>query len=120
MLEKKGPNTDNILTSWKEIAQYMKCEPRTAKRYEATLGLPVHRISNSPKARVFAYREEIDVWRQQQSQMGAGKNHTKAHGHFKLRRVHFFLLPIFLFILSAAAVEIINGKSYSAYRLKMS
>jgi tetratricopeptide (TPR) repeat protein/TolB-like protein len=51
-----------ILDSWKEISEYLKRDARTCQRYERKYGLPVHRIDGSPKARVFAYKDEIDAW----------------------------------------------------------
>ena len=53
-----------ILDSWKEISDYLKRDARTCQRYERELGLPVHRLDSSPRARVFAYRDEIDAWRE--------------------------------------------------------
>ncbi|MBN2265604.1 MAG: hypothetical protein JW775_07310, partial [Candidatus Aminicenantes bacterium] len=53
-----------ILDSWKEIAEYLKRDVRTCQRYERELGLPVHRIDRSARARVYAYADEIDAWRE--------------------------------------------------------
>lgn len=53
-----------ILDSWKEIAEYIKRDVRTCRRYEQELGLPVHRLDESARARVFAYTDEIDAWRE--------------------------------------------------------
>jgi len=50
------------LESWKEIAAYLKRSVKTCQRLEQERGLPVHRLEDSPKARVFAHREEIDRW----------------------------------------------------------
>lgn len=52
-----------ILDSWKEIADYLRRTVRTCQRYERELGLPVHRLDEKARARVFAYRDEIDAWR---------------------------------------------------------
>ena len=52
-----------ILDSWKEISDYLKRDARTCQRYERELGLPVHRLDGSPRARVFAYKDELDAWR---------------------------------------------------------
>jgi len=52
-----------VLDSWKEIADYLKRDVRTCQRYERELELPVHRLDGSARARVFAYRDEIDAWR---------------------------------------------------------
>jgi len=54
---------DQILDSWKEITAYLRRSRKTCIRWEKELGLPVHRYEDSPKARVFAYKDEIDLWR---------------------------------------------------------
>jgi hypothetical protein len=54
-----------ILESWKEISRYLHRDVRTCQRWERELGLPVQRLDNSPKARVFAYIEDIDRWQQE-------------------------------------------------------
>lgn len=48
--------------SWKEIAAYLKRTERTCRSMELRAGLPVHRFDGSPKARVFAFKDEIDAW----------------------------------------------------------
>lgn len=50
------------LNSWKEISQYMRMGVRTVQRYEAQLGLPVHRIFRKSPSSVFAFCDEIDQW----------------------------------------------------------
>lgn len=55
---------DNVLDSWKEIAEYLNKKPRSCARWEKKLGLPVHRIdTQSSRSKVFAYKSEIDQWR---------------------------------------------------------
>ncbi len=51
-----------VLQSWKDISAYLGRDIRTCCRWEETLGLPVHRMNGSPKARVMAYKDEIDRW----------------------------------------------------------
>jgi hypothetical protein len=53
---------ENILTSWKEIAVYLDRDVRTCVRWEKRYGLPVHRLEKDSKAKVFAYKDEIDGW----------------------------------------------------------
>jgi tetratricopeptide (TPR) repeat protein len=53
-----------LLESWKEISAYLKRSEKTCRRFEASLGLPVHRLDGTPKARVFAYADELDAWLQ--------------------------------------------------------
>jgi tetratricopeptide (TPR) repeat protein len=54
--------TREVLQSWKEISAYLGRDIRTCRRWEESLGLPVHRLDGSPKARVMAYKDEIDWW----------------------------------------------------------
>lgn len=51
-----------ILQSWKEISSYLGRAERTCRRWEKEFGLPVHRMDGSPRASVFAYKEELDRW----------------------------------------------------------
>jgi tetratricopeptide (TPR) repeat protein len=52
----------NILQSWKEISSYLGRAERTCRRWEKEYGLPVYRMDGSPRASVFAYKEELDRW----------------------------------------------------------
>ena len=56
-------NNDQILDSWKEISQYLDKTEKTCRHWHQALGLPIHRMGDSPKARVFAYKSELDSWR---------------------------------------------------------
>ena len=58
---------ENLLTSWKEIAAYLDRDVRTCIRWEQRYGLPVHRLDKEAKAKVFAYRDEIDRWLEERS-----------------------------------------------------
>jgi len=49
------------LRSWKEIATYLNVNERTVKRWEATRGLPVHRLPGETRAPVFAYEAELQA-----------------------------------------------------------
>ncbi|HSQ79033.1 MAG TPA: VCBS repeat-containing protein [Candidatus Bathyarchaeia archaeon] len=53
---------ENTLTSWKEIAAYLDRDVRTCIRWEQRYGLPVHRLDRDSKAKVFAYKDEVDRW----------------------------------------------------------
>ncbi|OGD22661.1 MAG: hypothetical protein A2W03_16295 [Candidatus Aminicenantes bacterium RBG_16_63_16] len=54
--------TKGIIESWKEISDYLKRSVKTCQRWEGEFGLPVHRLEETPKARVFADKGELDVW----------------------------------------------------------
>ncbi|MFW6140420.1 MAG: FG-GAP repeat domain-containing protein [Acidobacteriota bacterium] len=57
-----APDEKEILTSWKVISAYLGCKTRTGQRWEKELGLPVHRLSDYPRSRVYAYKHELDEW----------------------------------------------------------
>src|SRR6266699_3032372 len=51
------------LNSWKEIAGYLSRSERTVHRWEEKEGLPVHRLQHEKRGSVYAYRWELDGWR---------------------------------------------------------
>ena len=53
---------ENLLSSWKEIAAYLDCDTRTCQRWEKKFGLPVYRVDEESKSRVYAYKDELDEW----------------------------------------------------------
>jgi VCBS repeat protein len=53
------------LNSWKEIADYLGRDVRTAVRWEKEKGLPVRRLPGGKRQSVFAFAEEIDAWLKQ-------------------------------------------------------
>ena len=58
-----GEREQARLDSWKEIAEYLGRDVRTAIRWEHERGLPVHRVPGGRRGVVFAYGSEIDRWR---------------------------------------------------------
>ncbi|TPE63618.1 hypothetical protein FJQ54_01765 [Sandaracinobacter neustonicus] len=50
------------LRGWKEIGRWFGVDERTVKRWEASRGLPVHRVPGEPRAPVFAYEHELKAW----------------------------------------------------------
>lgn len=61
--QKSGMANDKSdrLESWKEIAQFIRRDKRTAMRWAAQ-GMPVHRVPSGKRGRIFASREEISQW----------------------------------------------------------
>lgn len=51
-----------VLSSWKEIAQYLGKGVRTVQRWELELGLPVRRPKPNEKQIVLAFPDELDAW----------------------------------------------------------
>lgn len=57
--EKAG---DDRLTSWKEIATYLKRDVTTVQRWEKREGMPVHRHLHDKMGSVYAFRTELHEW----------------------------------------------------------
>jgi hypothetical protein len=55
---------DQLLQAWKDIAAYMQRDVRTVQRWEKLLELPIHRLKDSRSGSVFAYKRELDAWRE--------------------------------------------------------
>lgn len=58
----ESPASTEVLSSWKDIAQYLKRGVRTVQRWESELALPVRRRRGKRRAGVSAIRSEIDIW----------------------------------------------------------
>lgn len=54
--------TRERLSSWKEIAVYLRVDLKTAQRWEARRGLPVRRVPGEGRRAVFAFQDELDQW----------------------------------------------------------
>jgi TolB-like protein len=57
-----SPSARGCLHSWKEIAAYLKCEVRTAQRWEKREELPIHRHMHRKLSSVFTHPNELDEW----------------------------------------------------------
>jgi hypothetical protein len=70
-----GEQTDQTpidrLDSWKEIAAYFRRDVRTVRRWEQSLGLPVHRHRQTRGVGVYAYKREVDDWWKQRDSAAA-------------------------------------------------
>jgi len=58
----KTQTTPELLSSWKEIANYLGKGVRTIQRYETQFGLPVRRPAGKSRSAVIATRLELDAW----------------------------------------------------------
>ena len=56
-----GGKRTQLLSGWKEIANYMHQGVRTVQRWEL-IGLPVRRVRNRGRSPVIAFAEDLDVW----------------------------------------------------------
>jgi Tfp pilus assembly protein PilF len=55
-----GPKTR--LETWKEVAAFLGKDERTAKRWEAERGLPIHRLPGEHRSRIYAETAELEAW----------------------------------------------------------
>lgn len=93
------PNTkkENLLSSWKEIAVYLNVGIRTCHRYEKNFGMPVHRLDSSPRARVFAYKEDLDDWQKEMFR-------RQSDSFIKKKSIKYSTLLLFIFTLLSLTV----------------
>ena len=54
---------EELLSSWKEIANYLQRNSATVRRWEKEEGLSIHRHSHKSRSGVYAFPGEIDAWR---------------------------------------------------------
>src|SRR5438876_9788539 len=73
MTEATRPPIEKALEGWKEIAAYLQREVRTAKRWEKSEGLPVHRHLHQSKSSVYAYASELEAWRAARLPVATGR-----------------------------------------------
>src|SRR5437763_14436341 len=57
-------SADDRLDSWKEIAAYLGREVRTVQDWEKNEDLPVHRHQHARQGSVYAFKPELDAWRE--------------------------------------------------------
>jgi CheY-like chemotaxis protein len=58
----RGQQSDAILNSWKEIAQYLGRGVRTVQRWERDFRLPIHRPKGQNRSATLALSSELDEW----------------------------------------------------------
>ncbi len=51
-----------ILNGWKQISNHIERGVRTAQRWEALLGMPVHRPALKDRSAVVAFSDELESW----------------------------------------------------------
>jgi len=62
MVHENGFHGVQVLTSWKDIANYMGKGVRTVQRWEQEFGLPVRRPMGSNRKAVMARPHDLDAW----------------------------------------------------------
>ena len=89
-----------ILQSWKEIAAYLGCDPRTCRRWEKQLNLPVRRIGEGERPRIIAFKKDLDEWLKSTDQK---RSEIQGNHFFKKPKI----FPILLIVgISVALVSI--------------
>lgn len=69
--ERTAPDADRLI-GWKRIAAHVGVSERTARRWEAEEGLPVHRQVHEARSTVYALPGELDAWILSRTPEGAG------------------------------------------------
>ena len=89
---------DDRLDSWKEIAFYLNRDVRTVRRWEKDQRLPVRRHQHQKGASVFAYKSEIDTWRQNErerlAEMPASDNPALTEDTARNYRTSWFVFGV--------------------------
>jgi hypothetical protein len=73
----QGP-VPHRLDSWKAIADYLRRDVGTVRRWEKALGLPVRRVPGGRGRSVFAYASEVDEWLKREPSASAAPTSTPA------------------------------------------
>ncbi len=99
-----------ILESWKEIASYLKRDIKTCRRWEQKYGLPIRRLDNSAKARVFAHKSEIDSWLSNKLEDG-GKTWSNTF-FFKAKKSNKWLIGAVSTLLAVVVLVVLRFQIY--------
>ncbi len=71
------PNGEDRLDSWKEIAAYLGREVRTVQLWEKSEGMPIHRQQHAKQGSVYAFKSELDTWRDARKTASVEKSERK-------------------------------------------
>lgn len=73
-------NKHDRLNGWKEIAAHFGKGVRTVQRWEAELGLPVHRLGRGTGEILYAFVPELDAWEASAAAVKPSRNPAKPAG----------------------------------------
>lgn len=88
------PASEVRVRGWKDIGRWFGVDERTVKRWEASRGLPVHRVPGEARAPVFAFEAELAQWLQSREGAGAATAAPDAVAPRSARRGAFALAGI--------------------------
>jgi len=95
------------LDSWKEIASYLGREVRTVQGWEKNEGLPVHRHQHARQGSVYAFKAELDAWRESRKPaVEESKSHSPAAASADSRRSFRAWIGLAIMVLAGAGVLI--------------
>jgi hypothetical protein len=120
--------TNRRLDSWKEIADYLGRDVRTAIRWEKEKALPVRRVPGGKRQGVFAYSGDIDQWMSGQNVAlepvasadgsetiaGAGPQDFPRARRVSRLRIAFSIAAVFVVLLATAWLWIERNTSAAA------
>ncbi len=101
------------LDSWKEIAAFLGRTERTARRWEASHGLPVRRVPSSGRGSVFAYEHELRSWLDGAAPDGPASVESSEKTASD-RRPRLVMLAASLAVLAAAAIVFVLWQGAAA------
>ena len=81
------------LDSWKEIASYLGRQVRTVNLWEKAEKLPVHRHHHAKRGTVYAFRSELEAWKQRRSLLRTPKDKPAMVPQVGFRKTMIAVLP---------------------------
>lgn len=105
-MESNLKRSSDRFESWKEIAAYLDRTERTARRWEKSEGLPIHRHPHVQRDSVYAFKAELDEWLD-----GRGKHPEQTSSAATPLSVHWLRLTI---AASAAVLTALAGVVWMA------
>lgn len=74
----QNSRSDDRLHGWKEISAYVKRAVRTVQRWEEDFAFRIRRLPGKKRDMVFAFKEEIDAWMRERSEVVRAANGEQA------------------------------------------
>lgn len=93
---------EHRLSSWKEIAQYLGVDVKTAQRWERQRNLPVHRVPGDLRSAVYSTRSEIEEWLKRGD--GGPSRHETGAAPPQIRRKALFALAMAAILAATGAI----------------
>ena len=109
----------NLLSSWKQIGAYLGVDRRTCQRWEKKYGMPVRRMEDTLRSRVFAHKEDLDRWRDavtknndfvREVQQAGPAQQSGSRSHKPTKRYIFYGIPV---LVMAALLAIFLPRFFS-------